>query len=130
MRKKPSFYAVVAAVFSFVRQFLIPNPFDALGEGLTITVSGLPVLLTPVILNLAAEPMIYAVTFGVVKLYYRGGSAPALGSALYMLFYWIHTGLLRYILAAYPSIWLIMLMVAVYVGIHGIAVTVKNKLCF
>ena len=105
----------MATIFWIVRQFTIPNPFDALGEGLTIKLGESVVLLTPDLLNWVADPIIFAITFGVVGLYYTKGSEPALGSILYMFFYAVHIALLYLLLTIYPLIWLMVIVVIIYV---------------
>lgn len=111
-------YSALATLFWLVRQIAIPNPFKALGEGLTITISEAPLLLTPETLNWIADPIIAAITFGVVGLYYIKGSEPALGSFLCMFFYAVHIGLLYLILLIYPIVWLMVLIGIVYIGLH------------
>ena len=105
----------------------MPNPFEALGEGLTVTIAEAPLLLTPELLNLIADPIIGAITFGVVGLYYKKGSAPAIGSILYMVFYAIHIGLLYLLLWIYPIGWLMVLIGVIYIGLHIGVVFLKNS---
>ena len=105
-------------MFWIVRQYAIPNPFEALGEGLVVTIREVPILLSPELLNWMADPIIAAFTFGIVGLYYISGSAPALGSILYMVFYALHIGLLYLILSLYPIIWLMVLVGVIDIGIH------------
>lgn len=119
-------YSALATIFWLVRQFAIPNPFEALGDGITIMIGEAPLLLTPEILNWIADPIIAAITFGVVGLYYIKGSEPALGSILYMLFYAIHIGLLYLMLSVYPISWLMVLIGVVYIGLH-IGMIVLNR---
>lgn len=116
-------YTSLATIFWFVRQFAIPNPFEVLGEGLIITISEVPIILSPELLNWLADPIIYIVTFGVVGLYYIKGSAPAWGSVLYMLFYVIHIGLVYWVMSLYPIVWLMILIACGYVVFH-IVVTI------
>jgi len=119
-------YSALATIFWLVRQFVIPNPFEALGDGITIMIGDAPLLLTPEILNWIADPIIAAITFGVVGLYYIKGSEPALGSILYMVFYAVHIGLLYLMLSVYPIVWLMVLIGVIYMGLH-IAAIVLNK---
>lgn len=86
-----------------------------------------PVLLTPEILNWIADPIIATLTFLIVGLYYISGTAPALGSILYMLFYAIHIGLLYLLLSIYPTIWLMILIALLYLAIH-IALVIRFKI--
>ena len=75
-------------------------------------------LLTPEILNWITDPIIAAITFGVVGLYYIKGSKPTLGSILYMVFYAVHIGLLYLMLSVYPIVWLMVLIGIIYIGLH------------
>ena len=102
-------------MFWLVRQFAIPNPFDALGEGLIITIGESTMALSPELLNWIADPVIFAITFFVVGLYYTKGSLPVLGSFLYMFFYAVHIGMLYLLLTIYPLIWLMVILVVLYV---------------
>lgn len=116
-------YTSLATIFWFVRQFAIPNPFEVLGEGLTITISEVPIILSPELLNWLADPIIYAFTFSVVGLYYIKGSVPAWGSVLYMLFYAIHIGLVYWVMSLYPIVWLMVFIAVSYAVLH-IVVTI------
>ena len=111
-------YTTLAALFWFMRQFVFPNPFEVLGEGIAITIRNDVLILSPELLNWFADPIIYVITFGVVGLYYIRGSAPALGSILYMIFYTIHICLIYWVLSFYPTIWVMILIIIVYVVLH------------
>ena len=116
-------YKLFLIVSILVRQFLLPNPFEALGEGLTITISGGSFLLIPDILNLIAEPILYGITYAVVGLYYDRGSNAALGSFLYLMFYCIHTFLLWLMSLAGFAVWAVVLVLVGYILCHvGFAV--------
>jgi len=73
-------YKLVSGISVLIRQFCIPNPFEPRADAL--------------FLNLIAEPIMHIITYGVVGIFYKKYSAPALGSFLYLSFYCIHTGLL------------------------------------
>lgn len=120
-------YATIATIFWIIRQYAIPNPFEALGDGITIILADSPFLLSPEILNWIADPIISGMTFLIVGLYYMRGSAPALGSILYMVFYTIHIGLLYLLLSIYPMFWLMIVIVLLYIMIH-ILLIIKIKL--
>lgn len=120
-------YATIATIFWIIRQYTIPNPFEALGDGITIMFADSPFLLSPEILNWIADPIISGVTFLIVGLYYISGSAPTVGSILYMVFYTIHIGLLYLLLSIYPLFWLMIVIVLLYIMIH-ILLTIKIKL--
>ncbi len=89
-----------------------------------------PLVLSPEILNWIADPIIFAITFGVVGLYYISGSAPALGSFLYMFFYCVHIAGLYLLLSIYPTVWLMILIVGVYIALHITALIIKSRADF
>lgn len=96
-----------------IRQFCVPNPFEPRADAL--------------FLNIIAEPIMHFITFSIVGLFYKRGSAPALGSFLYLFFYFIHTGLL--ILMGYFQ-WTkvaIIMIVVLYVCTLGIIKHLINK---
>lgn len=111
-------YKLIAAISILVRQFYIPNPFDALGDGLVVNVGETPIFLSPDVLNWGAEPFMHAVTFAAVGLYYDRGSDSAVGSFLYLLFYCIHTFLLWLMSLAAFAIWAVVLSVVLYLICH------------
>lgn len=111
-------YKLVATISVLLRQYYIPNPFEALGDGLMITLDGSPILLSPEILNWIAEPVMFSVTFGVVGLYYERGSAPVIGSLLYLLFYCVHTFILWILSTVRFAEWAIILVGILYIGCH------------
>ena len=116
-------YLYLAGIFWAIRQFFMPNPFDVLGEGITVTIGDSPLLLTPDCLNWIAGLFLPAITFAIVGWYYRRGSFPVLGSILYMIFFCIHTFILYLMSWAYPSIFLIVLIGVAYIGLHiGLAI--------
>lgn len=118
----------MATLFWLVRQVAIPNPFDVLGEGLTITIAETPILLSPELLNWIADPIIAALTFGIVGLHYISKSNPALGSILYMFFYAVHIGLVYGIFSLYPITWLMIAIGIAYISLHIAAVVLRNKI--
>ena len=74
-------YTIFATASIIIRNFYLPNPFECFGDN-------------AIWINLIAEPIIHAVSFGLVGLVYTKGSAPALGSFLYLLTYCAITGIL------------------------------------
>lgn len=125
------FYSIVAALSTLVRQFLLPNPFDPLGEEFAITVNDVVMPLHPLVLNWIAEPFLHAFTFAVVGIYYRKGRHnPALGSFLYLLFYSVHVGMI-YIVSSFGfARAAIIIVIVAYAALHiGINI-LKNKLAF
>lgn len=73
-------YKFISLVSLIIRQFCLPNPFEALEFGYLI--------------NIIIEPLLYLMTYTVVGLYYSKGSNPVLGSVLYLIFYIMHIGLI------------------------------------
>ena len=124
---KIKIYTALATIFWIARQFSIPTPFELLGEGLAITIGGSSLLLSPELLNWIADPIIGAVTFAVVGLYYTKGSEPAFGSILYMIFYAVHIGLLYLMLSVYPMVCLMIVIGVIYVGLHVGAIILNNS---
>lgn len=111
-------YKLMAAISILIRQFCIPNPFETLGDGLVVYLGEAPVLLSPVLLNLLAELFLPTVTYAVAGLYYDRGSAPALGSFLYLLFYCVYTFLLWLMSLAGFATWVVALIPVLYLGCH------------
>lgn len=83
-------YGIIGIISVLVRQFVLPNPFEPLGEGLAIG----QVLLSPILLNWIAEPILHIVTFAEVGVIYHKGEMPGLGSFLYLIFYAMNVGVL------------------------------------
>ena len=111
-------YKLMAAISILIRQFYIPNPFEALGDRLVVNMGNTSMLLPTEVLNWVAEPFMHGITFVIVGLYYDRGSAPALGSFLYLIFYCIHTFLLWLMSLAGFATWTVTLMVVLYIGCH------------
>ena len=109
-------YKLIVAISILIRQFYLPNPFEALGDGLIVNIGETSILLPPGVLNWVAEPFMHMVTFVIVGLYYDRGSAPALGSFLYLLFYCVHTFLLWLMSLAGFDTWAVVLIIVTYVG--------------
>lgn len=106
----------------------MPNPFEVLGDGIIATIGGSEILLTPDLLNWIAGVILPAFTFLIVGMYYISGSCPAAGSILYMVFFCIHTFILYLMSWAYPSIFLIVLILIAYIALHVAINVISNKL--
>ena len=63
---KINLYKLIAVIFFIIRQFYIPNPFDALGDGYTLYVNQIPFIIPPLLLNMMAEPIIQVITYNIV----------------------------------------------------------------
>lgn len=121
-------YIAVSTLFTLIRQFFLPNPFEVVAPGITIMVKDIPFLLTPEILNLAAEGMLHGLTFAVVRLYYKEGTEPLWGCILYMFFFVMHSKLIECALCYYPQYWLMGLILVGYIIIHIALKLLINKL--
>lgn len=121
-------YKIMALISLLIRQFLVPNPFEALGEGLTISAYDVPILLSPTVLNVIAEPIVHTVTFTVVGLYYHRGEGAEKGSFLYLLFYLIHTFVLWLMASAGFEVWAIVLILLLYIGIQVLLLIKRNSM--
>lgn len=102
-------YKIFAVASIIIRNFYLPNPFECFGDN-------------AVLINLIAEPIIHAVSFGLVSLVYVSGSAPALGSFLYLLTYCAITGILL-LMSIFSFAWwwiltLILIAILLVVGIR------------
>lgn len=73
-------YKLVSGLSALIRLFVLPNPFESFKNGILI--------------NIIAEPILHAITFGTVGIFYTKGEFPAGGSILYLFFYCIHVFLL------------------------------------
>jgi hypothetical protein len=94
----------IIAIFSFMVRFaLLPNPFEHFKNG--------------IVMNLAVEPVIHVVTYGIVGLFYLRGEAPSIGSFLYLLFYCINIGLILLWSHFGASVFVGVLIIVVYVTI-------------
>ena len=121
-------YKILSTAFWFIRQFCMSNPFEVLGDGIIATIGGSEILLTPDLLNWIAGAILPAFTFLIVGMYYISGSCPAAGSILYMVFFCIHTFILYLMSWAYPSIFLIVLILIAYIALHVAINVISNKL--
>ena len=122
-------YKLMAIVSILIRQLYIPNPFEPLGNRIIVHIGEIPLLNLSEILNVTVEPLIYVVTFTVVGLYYKKGSAPTLGSFLYLLFYCVHIFLLWLMSLLGFATWAVVLIAVLYVGVHAILLRLRCR-CF
>ena len=112
-------YKIIAAISMLIRQFYLPNPFEALGNGLQVEICNVPVVLPPSLLSWYAEPIMWGVTYGVVGMYYQKGSNPAWGSFLYLVFFCIHTGIVHLMALAEFNKLIVILILVLYAGCHA-----------
>lgn len=102
-----------------MRQFVLPNPFDPLGETFNVTIKSFTIPLTPAVANWIAEPFMHLITFIVTRIYYKPNfQDSSVGSLLYLVFYIIHIAILLLMSAAKFSLWAVILLIALYIGGH------------
>ena len=121
-------YQLIAIISVLVRNFVLPNPFEALGENGAFNIFGTSLVLSPFVLNLIAEGILHSITFAVVGLYYISRSNPARGSFLYLLFYCVHVGALYLMCLFHFAWWGILLTLLLYVGFHVVFNFVSNRI--
>lgn len=94
-------YALISAISIFVRNFVLPNPFECFGE-------------SAVVINWIAEPIIQFIAHSLVGLVYLKGSAPALGSLLYLIVYASLVGVLALFGVFAFELWWILLCIMAF----------------
>ncbi len=121
-------YRLIAFISVLIRQFILPNPFEPLGENFSITINEIVIVLTPDIINWITEPFLHAITFTIVGLYYKKDyNNPSLGSFLYLVFYIINVGLIYIVSSFNFSGIVIILILVLYLGLHILINYLKNK---
>lgn len=122
-------YRFIAFISVLIRQFILPNPFEPLGENIPITINEIVIMLTPDLVNWIAEPILHTITFTIVGIYYKKGyNNPSVGSFLYLIFYIFHVGLI-YIISCFRFSWIaVIIVLALYLALHIIINVLKNKL--
>jgi len=95
-------YSLMTIISTLVRQFALPNPFECFGDN-------------AVLINWLAEPILQAIAYGIVGLFYVKGSAPALGSLAYLVVYALIVGIL-WILGIFSFAWWWILIIVVVIG--------------
>ena len=101
-------YKLMAVISVIVRQFYLPNPFECFG-GMAI------------IYNLIAEPFVHIIAFALVGTVYRSGSAPAIGSILYLIAYIIVIGIL-WILGKFSFAWWAISIMIILIILSGLLI--------
>ena len=105
--RKLSLYGIITIVSLIVRQFVLPNPFECFGD-------------KAILINWIAEPIIQVFAYAVVGFFYVKGSAPALGSVLYLITYALIVGLLwLFGLFSFAWWWVLIIVVSVCALIVG-----------
>lgn len=109
-------YKLISVISVFVRQFCLPNPFECFGA-------------SAVLINWIAGLMMAPITYLIVGYLYEKGSAPVLGSLLYLLTYALFTILLWIMgLFSFAWWWILILLIAIAGIILGIKKLCKNKM--
>ena len=101
-------YGAISIISVFIRQFILPNPFECFGEQASI-------------INWIAEPIIQVISYVLVGLVYKKGSNPAFGSFLFLLTYALFVGTL-WLLGLFDFAWwwvliTIVVLISVLIGI-------------
>lgn len=109
-------YAAFTVISALIRQFLLPNPFDCFGD-------------YAFLINLIAEPIIHAVTYGLVGLVYCKGSFPIWGCMLYAFTYALIVAFLA-LLGIFAFAWWWVLVCIVVLAIVLATVWFVKKLIF
>ena len=105
--RKLSLYGIITLISVIVRQFVLPNPFECFGDN-------------AILINWIAEPIIQVIAYGIVGLFYIRGSAPALGSLLYLLAYALIIGLLWILgIFSFAWWWILIIVLAIITIICG-----------
>ena len=84
-------YKLMSVISIFIRQFYLPNPFECFGD-------------MALVYNWIAEPFVHIISFALVGTVYKRGSAPTIGSILYLITYYIVISVL-WILGQFSFAW-------------------------
>ena len=98
-------YTIISVAGICIRQFLLPNPFEPLGdiaEGLNLLFGGLFV----------------PVSFAMAGIMYKRGSGAIIGSILFTATYALNTLVAYLVFLVYPTTWLMILIGAAYIVIY------------
>ena len=102
-------YAIMTLISTVVRQFVLPNPFECFGD-------------KAILINWIAEPFIHIIAYVLVGKVYDRGSAPALGSFLYLVAYVALTGILLLMgVFSFAWWWIAIILIALIAIVVGIA---------
>ena len=123
-------YSIIAAISVIIRAFYLPNPFEAFGD-IEIPFQETVIAISPIIINYLFEPILHAITYVVVGLYYKKHrNSASFGSLLYLVFYCVHVGLLYLMAQLGFAAWAVALINAGYVFCHIGINTVRQKLAW
>ena len=97
-------YRLIYLISFLVRQFLLPNPFTPLGDNAEI-------------INLIVGGAFVPLSYFMTSFIYDKRSEPTIGSILFLVVYALNTGMTYLVCLAYPLVWLMILIGAVYFAI-------------
>ena len=105
----------MTVISTLVRQFVLPNPFECFGD-------------QAILINWIAEPIIHAVAYGIVGLFYIRGSAPVLGSIAYLFVYAAIVGILWLCGLFNFAWWWIAILVVAFIALIAGIMYIKDKI--
>ena len=108
-------YLLMTVISTLVRQFVLPNPFECFGD-------------QAILINWIAEPIIHAVAYGIVGLFYIRGSAPVLGSIAYLFVYAAIVGILWLCGLFSFAWWWVAILVVVFMALIAGIMYIKDKI--
>ena len=122
-------YIAISSISWFVRQFILPNPFEPLGERFQIALGSVQLAMSPELANIILEPILYVVTFMLVKLYYkRGEDNLAIGSFCYFVLYCVHIGMV-YLMSCFDfNQTAISITTSAYILMHASILFIKARI--
>ena len=97
-------YAIVFIVSTFIRQFLLPNPFECFGDN-------------AIVINWIVGLLLHPLAYWLVGWIYQRGAFPTLGSLLYLIAYASLTGILALMGIFSFAWWWVLIIVAAMIGI-------------
>ena len=95
------FYIIICIASILIRQFVLPNPFEPIGD-------------LAALVNLLVGLGLSPITYAMVGCIYDSGSAPAVGALLYLAFYAFNTGVIYLICLLCPTMWPKLVIAVVY----------------
>ena len=100
-------YPIITIISFIIRQFLLPNPFEPLGEN-------------AVVINLIASVVLIPVAYVMAGPIYRAlDGAPGLGSLLFLLLYAANTMVIYFVCLAIAHWWLVIVILIIYVVLYA-----------
>ena len=121
-------YMLFSLISLLIRNFALPNPFEALRGQIVFNYGEIPIEIPPEFLNIVAEYPLYIITFAIVGIFYsKGIDDPIIGSVLYFVFYCVHIGLLYLLSLCGFATWAIVVIVGMYIALLIGIKTLKNR---